>query len=229
MGFKMWGPYVSKAEKMKQARKKQEALKKSGFKIQTVNVPRKITQTPQGHAWLEMVEDLTSDSGRQSRAKTLARGGAILHLAVTEGKITAIVQGSDTYDIEIEVSALSLKQWQTVAVACGKKATATKLLSTTFNPAMIEVIFDQRKGLLPSEQDLDIYCSCPDYSTYCKHALTCFYAVSSLLDENPSLLFTLRSVPLAKFMAHAQAHTSTTKRPAMDKEAISEIFGIDLS
>ena len=67
-------------------------------------------------------------------------------------------------------------------------------------------------------------CSCPDWSTPCSHAAAAIYAVGVLIDRDPSLLFTLRSLDPATLIAPPADDASAP----LDLADLSKTFGINI-
>jgi uncharacterized Zn finger protein len=119
----------------------------------------------------------------------------VLSIDVDKGTVKARVQGSRPrpYDIHIEVKALSAGAWKKVAGAlAGQALFAAKLLAGEM-PQDIEKAFDDAGlSLFPEKLgDLKTECSCPDWSSPCKHIAAVYYPLGEEFDRDPFLLFKL--------------------------------------
>lgn len=147
--------------------------------------------------WIQVLESFDIGA-RLARGRSYARSGQVLSIAITEGRVTAKVQGSrpKPYDVAIEVQTLSPAEWAKVLDALGRQAMfAAKLLAGEM-PQDIEPVF-QKAGvsLFPARRgDLKTRCSCPDASNPCKHIAAAYYLLGEEFDRDPFLIFTLRGL-----------------------------------
>jgi hypothetical protein len=99
----------------------------NGIKAQS----KKFGQTWWASKWLAALERLV-DPARLGRGRSYARSGQVLNIDITPGRVESRVQGSwpKPYNVEIEIKALSNKEWDKVADAMASQAIfAAKLLS----------------------------------------------------------------------------------------------------
>lgn len=97
----------------------------------------------------------------------------------------------------------------------------------------MERICQPKTGLFPAPQDIRINCSCPDWTTMCKHVAAALYGVGARLDAQPELLFTLRQVDANDLVTQAaEASVKTRKTPArgkvLDDAQLADVFGIEM-
>src|SRR5579871_6240783 len=122
--------------------------------------------------WIAVLESFQIGA-RLGRGRSYARSGQVLGIDITEGRVTAAVQGSRPrpYDVEIQVKRLSAGQWDRLAeTLAGQALFVAKLLAGEM-PSDIETVFEEAGlSLFPEKLgDLKTSCSCPDYSNPCKH------------------------------------------------------------
>jgi uncharacterized Zn finger protein len=158
-----------------------------------------------GQRFIEALESFT-DPGRLGRGRSYARGGKVLNFHIDKNHITAQVKGSinpyfgvykePTYNISIELKAISEKDWERAIAHLSTNASIISRLLMNEVPETIEQSFAQfGLHLLPHDRkDFKTDCSCPDYSNPCKHIAGVYYQVASQLDHDPFLLFELRGL-----------------------------------
>jgi uncharacterized Zn finger protein len=231
-----WQPYVSVAERRRQATKKMEALRKKGVDIQPVKIDgRKIAKTFWGEAWCDHLESFSDYENRLPRGRTYVRNGSVCHLAIDKGHIEAKVSGRELYTVRIAIKTLPPKKWKEVKRRCtGQIGSLIELLQGNLSDQVMEVVTDRQNGLFPLPGEISLDCSCPDWATMCKHVAAVLYGVGARLDEKPELLFKLRGVDHEELIAaDAEAAVSAatasgqSKRLAADE--LSDVFGIDLA
>jgi uncharacterized Zn finger protein len=128
-------------------------------------------------------------SGRLQRGRSYARKGQVLEFSLTQGKVTARVQGSrpQPYKVSIGVLPLTTPQWREVQRRLASQALFRAKLLAGEMPAEIEQVFaDCGTPLFPrSAADLDMRCSCPDWEVPCKHLAAVCYVLAEAFDEDP--------------------------------------------
>jgi uncharacterized Zn finger protein len=137
------------------------------------------------------LEECSLDSGRLTRGRTYARRGSVGEMTVVPGRISAPVQGSRPrpYRVSLSIPVLSDTQWNRLLNAVAARAGHIAALLDRDIPA--ELVQDALKAgvrLLPSANDLEPSCSCPDWGYPCKHGAALCYQVARLLDEDPFVL-----------------------------------------
>jgi uncharacterized Zn finger protein len=128
-------------------------------------------------------------SGRLSRGRSYARAGQVLEFELTQGRVTARVQGSRPapYRVRIGVLPLTIPQWRRVEAALGAQALfRAKLLAGEMPPEIEEIFADCGTPLFPrSARDLEMSCSCPDWGVPCKHLAAVCYVLAEAFDDDP--------------------------------------------
>jgi len=145
--------------------------------------------------WIEAMESIV-DAARLQRGRSYARTGQVLSLDETRNGIEARVQGSrpQPYDVNIQVTPLTDRQWNQVIDALSEQALFTAQLLAGEMPANIEDAFNASGvSLFPSETgDLTSACSCPDWANPCKHVAATHYILGDRFDDDPFLLCRMR-------------------------------------
>ena len=174
--------------------------------------------------------------GRLARGRSYARAGQVLDFALTQGKVTARVQGSRIrpYQVRIGVLPLTKAQWRRVQERlAGQALFRAKLLAGEMPHEIEEVFAECGTPLFPrSASDLDMHCSCPDWGVPCKHLAAVCYVLAEEFDRDPfamlawrgkareNLLAALRQIQASSGAdpspAAGSAAASSTGRPALD-------------
>jgi len=128
-------------------------------------------------------------SGRLARGRSYARAGQVLDFELSQGKVTARVQGSRVrpYQVRIGVLPLTTAQWRRVLQELASQALFRAKLLAGEMPHEIEEVFGAcGTPLFPrSAADLDMHCSCPDWGVPCKHLAAVCYVLAEEFDRDP--------------------------------------------
>ena len=190
--------YVSVAQRRINAQKELKKLQKRGHVIDPLGELShrlKIATSFWGSAWCKHLESFSDYSNRLPRGRTYVRNGSILPLAITPGRVEALVQGSSLYEQTITISALPTATWKTLqAHSQGKIGSLIELLQGKISDEIMAVVTHQNDGLFPKPKEIKLSCSCPDHAGLCKHLAAVLYGIGARLDSRPELLFKLRDV-----------------------------------
>ncbi|MBI4602851.1 MAG: SWIM zinc finger family protein [Planctomycetes bacterium] len=229
-----WRPYVSVAERRSRAAREAAKLRKKGHKVDPVRIEgRTIATTFWGKAWCENLERYSDFENRLPRGRTYVRNGSVMDLQIAEGRVDALVSGSELYKVKIGFAAARKAHWEGVKKACaGRIDSVVELLQGRLSEGVMGVLTAKESGLFPAPDEIDLDCSCPDWADMCKHVAAVLYGVGARLDARPELLFLLRGVDPAELVSEAvQAATlggDAPGSPALEEEEISRVFGIEL-
>jgi hypothetical protein len=153
-----FAPYVSKAEKLRQAEMARVRLAEKGINLEPVIISgRDISNTWWGRAWAQNLERYADYSNRIPRGRSYVRCGAVLDLKVAPNTITALVSGSRStpYKIEIYIKPLDIKVEKTLMEKSrASLASMQSLLSGEFPADLKEEFFKQGTGLFPSPDEI---------------------------------------------------------------------------
>lgn len=229
-------PYVSVAARKAKAAKKAKALQKEGYVLEPVDkvsARGKIATSFWGHAWCRHLESFSDYDNRLPRGRSYVRNGSVLHLAIESGKVTAMVQGSELYELTIRIDHLDAKTWNAVKKSCqGKIGSLIELLQGKISDEIMRLVTDRDNGLFPHPKEIHFNCNCPDWADMCKHVAAVMYGVGARLDAAPELLFKLRGVDHSELIAlDTSADISIGKRSGRRRtlapESVNALFGID--
>ena len=242
-GFRMsWGrydfaPYVPVAQKLgKAAKLAAQRAKKEKREVSPVNLQgRAIAKTFWGKAWCDNLTAYQDFSNRLPRGATYVRNGSVVDLVIHPKNIAAIVAGSEPYTVKIEITELDAKRWKSIRSECSESIDSLlDLLSGKLSDGVMKRLTDQKAGLFPAPREIKMSCSCPDYSSCCKHLAAVMYGVGARLDSQPELLFLLRGVDHQELVSQAIAagnldrELSAVDDNGLGTQDLSELFGIEL-
>ncbi|HEX4119868.1 MAG TPA: SWIM zinc finger family protein [Verrucomicrobiae bacterium] len=233
-----WRPYVPVAERRaRAARELAKQAKKNGQTASPVLLEsRKIASTFWGKAWCDNLEAYSDFANRLPRGRTYVRNGSVVHLEVSQGKVTARVSGSSLYKIEIKIKPLAANLWKSIQTECaGKIDSLIELLQGKLSSSVMQIVTRPERGLFPTPKEIELDCSCPDWADLCKHVAASLYGVGARLDQRPELLFLLRGVDPADLISKASAAETVRQSAqaegaaAMSEAEITDVFGIELA
>jgi uncharacterized Zn finger protein len=236
MGFYGWKPYVSVAQRRRQAASEMAKLRKKGHAVSPVVLEgRTIVKTFWGKAWCENLERYSDFANRLPRGRSYVRNGSVIDLQIAAGEIKALVSGSEIYEVAVRVAPVAKVRWQSICQDCaGAIDSLIELLQGRFSKGVMERVCRQKTGLFPSPDEIKLSCSCPDWAGMCKHVAAVLYGIGARLDQQPDLLFRLHDVDEKELIAGAgQALPLAKRAPAAGKvlggEDLSALFGLEMA
>ena len=132
-----WGfafkPYVPVAQRRAQAALEVAKRTKNGQTLAPVRIEgRTIASTFWGRAWCTNLEGYSDFENRLPRGGTYVRNRSVVDLKIGNGQVTALVSGSELYDIRIDIAAIPMPKWRAFKAQCaGKIGTLVELLRGT--------------------------------------------------------------------------------------------------
>jgi len=231
-----WKPYVPVAERRRKALKKMHSLRKKGRSISPVSIDgRAIVKTFWGKAWCDNLESYSDYENRLPRGRTYVRNGSVVDLQVAVGQITALVSGSEIYEVKVDILPIAKPHWKSICEDCaGSIDSLVELLQGRLSKGVMERICRQQTGLFPSPKEIKLSCSCPDWAEMCKHVSAVLYGIGARLDQQPELLFQLRKADEKELIASAgktlpRAKMSPPAAKVLGGEDLSKLFGLDMA
>src|SRR5690349_24639647 len=98
-------PYVPAAKRRAQAAREVEKRRKKGQAVSPVVIAgRAIAHTFWGKAWCANLESYSDYASRLPRGRTYVRNGSVVDLQILPGKVTALVSGSERYEVSIGIA-----------------------------------------------------------------------------------------------------------------------------
>jgi uncharacterized Zn finger protein len=238
MSWYSFRPYVPVAQRRAQAARELSKLAKKNSQASSPVLldSRKIASTFWGKAWCDNLEAYSDYANRLPRGRTYVRNGSVVHLEVSQGKVTARVSGSSLYKIEIKIKPLAPTLWKSIQTECaGKIDSLIELLQGKLSSSVMQIVTRPERGLFPTPKEIELDCSCPDWADLCKHVAASLYGVGARLDQSPELLFLLRGVDPADLISQASAAETVCQSAredgatAMSEAEIADVFGIELA
>jgi uncharacterized Zn finger protein len=230
-----WKPYVPVADRRLLAAKHMEKLRRKGLQVQPVRIAgRKIATTFWGEAWCNHLEAFSDFANRLPRGRTYVRNGSVCHLAIDEGEVSAVVSGSEPYEVRVSIATLSRAMWSHLKGRCGGQVgSLLELLQGRLSDHVMQIVTDKEGGLFPLPKEIRFECSCPDWAGMCKHVAAVLYGVGARLDRQPDLLFRLRGVDHTELVGEEAAQGVAAKRSAgartLDESDVADVFGIEIA
>ena len=232
-----WKPYVPVAKRRANAASHAAKLaKKEGRPLAPVKIDgTKIARTFWGKAWCDNLERYSDYANRLPRGRTYVRNGSVVDLIIENGKIRALVAGSEVYTVTISITTLEKPAWKKIKQQCSQSiASLIDLLQGKFDQGVMERLTQRDGGLFPKPGEIKMRCSCPDSAWLCKHLAAVMYGVGARLDQSPELLFTLRDVDHLELIGQAVAADNLDKSlgagqpSALAGSDLGELFGIEI-
>lgn len=236
MSFNSWGPYVSVAQRRKQAATKLAKMRKKGQAVDPVIITgRTIASSFWGKAWCTNLERYSDFESRLPRGRSYVRNGSVLDLKITKGKVAALIWGSELYRIRIGIAPVTAPRWSAICKDCsGSIDSVVELLQGRIDKSVMDRVCRQDSGLFPAPDEIELSCDCPDWADMCKHIAAALYGIGARLDERPELLFVLRAVDKKELIASAGRDlTRPTRKRAKGKVLVEDdlaaLFGLDMA
>lgn len=230
-----WKPYVSVAERRRNAEQEMQKLRKKGHPVSPVVIAgRTIARTFWGKSWCENLERYGDYENRVPRGRTYVRNGSVVDLQIAPGEVSAWVSGSELYHVAVKISALQVARWNSICTDCaGAIDSLVELLQGRFSKGVMERICQQKTGLFPAPNEIHFTCSCPDSASMCKHIAAVLYGIGARFDEQPELLFKLRNVNETDLIVKAgkglpMAKNAPAQAKVLAEDDLAALFGLDM-
>ncbi len=230
-----WGfpPKPTVAERKEKAAKMRKKLETGERKLSPVELEgRTIARTFWGKAWCDNIESYRDYEYRLERGRSYVRSGNVIDLQIAEGRVDALVAGSDStpYKVALRIDAADPAKWKAlVGRAIGRISSLLALTQGKVPEELLKDFCDPATGLFPAPREMKLSCSCPDIAGCCKHVAAVLYGIGARLDKAPELFFTLRSIDPKELVAEEAVETITSGGPSeIAEDDLGSMFGIDL-
>jgi uncharacterized Zn finger protein len=231
-----WRPYISVAEKRRNAEREVAKLKKRGQSIAPVRIEgRTIAKSFWGQAWCANLERYSDYESRLPRGRSYVRNGSVVDLKIGKGEIAAMVAGSELYKTKVSIAPVAKARWKSICRDCaGSIDSLVELLQGCLAKGVMDRVCREGDGLFPSPGEIQFACSCPDWADMCKHVSAVLYGVGARLDEKPQLVFVLRGVDENELIAgagHDLALSRATPAAAkvLNDTDVAALFGLEMA
>ena len=145
--------------------------------------------------WLELLDSYRFKK-RLERARNYAKQGNVLSINFDQGKVFALVQGTEPepYQIKLSLNIFSDEDWDFIIESLSQKAIFSAQLLAGKMPDEIESVFVANGlSLFPfALTEVHSRCSCPDKANPCKHIGAVYYQLADRFREDPFVIFQLR-------------------------------------
>lgn len=231
MGYYGFPAYVSVANRKRKAEQQINKRRKKGEDLNPVVIEgRIIVRSFWGKAWCQHLETFKDRNNRLERGRSYLRSNTVIDLVMNGNTVRAQVMGSAAYKVNMVFSPISNNKWQKIVhQTTGKIDSLVDLLKGSFSADVMKQMIDVETGLFPGLKEANITCSCPDWSSLCKHSAAVFYGIGHRLDTAPELLFSLRGVNHLELLKLDALEDIITSAAETNLEGnLSAIFGINL-
>jgi uncharacterized Zn finger protein len=164
-------------------------------------MPRNHEESPEltgwARQWLDALKRFAPENEqRLARGATEARGGAVLEVMASPGRVEAAVMRATAFDpalVSLQIATLSDADWRRVATALAARPDlAARLLAGEVPLELEDVVASLGLSLVPRDaRDISAACTCPEGHELCSHVAAVHYVLAANLEQQPSLLFTL--------------------------------------
>ncbi len=158
MSYYGWHAYVPVAEKRRQAERKLAKLKKQGQSVAPVRIEgRTITKSFWGKSWCVNLERYSDYENRLPRGRTYVRNGSVIDLQIAKGEISAMVAGSELYQIKIAIAPVTRARWKSICRDCaGTVDSLVELLQGRLAKGVMDRVCREGDGLFPSPTEIKL-------------------------------------------------------------------------
>jgi len=232
-----WAPYVPVAQRKARGLAAAKRQLKKGEALSPINITgRSIATTFWGQAWCDHLEEFSDYENRLPRGRTLAKNGSIADLRISNGKVEALVCGSELYRIKVVIKTIAQARWKQICNSCGSSIhSIIDLMRGKLSSDVITRLTDADSGMFPGSKEISLSCSCPDGAYMCKHIAATMYGIGHRLDKSPELFFVLRGVEQADLVSAALADDRVSESIGLDQDSeiaasdLGDIFGIEIA
>jgi uncharacterized Zn finger protein len=237
MGYYDFGPYVSVAEKRRRAERELAKLKKKhGRAFSPVAVEgRDIAKSFWGKSWCLNLEGYSDYDSRLPRGRAYVRNGSVVHLEIAKGAVSAMVAGSELYQVRVTIAPVDAARWKAICRDCaGSVDSLVEILQGRLAEGVMDRVCREGDGLFPSPKDIELSCSCPDWAEMCKHVAAVLYGIGARLDSQPELLFVLCDVDVNELLAGTGTdltlvQTAPSADKLLDAGDVAALFGLEMA
>src|SRR5262245_17127737 len=236
MSWYEFRPYVSVAQRRRQAQQQLKKLKKKGQSAAPVTIDgRTIAKSFWGKSWCDNLERYSDFANRLPRGRTYVRNGSVVDLQIAKGEVLAFVAGSELYKIKIGIAPVKPSHWKSICRDCaGSIDSLVELLQGRLAKGVMDRVCREGDGLFPSPGEIKLSCSCPDWADMCKHVAATLYGVGARLDETPHLLFVLRGVNEGDLFARtgediSLSNAAPSKASVLSDSDVAALFGLEMA
>ncbi|WP_072866075.1 DEAD/DEAH box helicase [Marinitoga hydrogenitolerans] len=169
-----------------------------------------------GKKWIEAMEKIDFNTNRLPRGKRYANKGAVLEIKINRKfDIVAKVQGTRSVPYKEKISLYKFTDEEINIIANILLETpyvSGQLMSGKLPEELYDVLKNEGINLFPSSwEEINAYCSCPDWANPCKHLAAVYYIIADELDKDPFLIFEMHGLKKEKLLKLAKIQSKKTK------------------
>lgn len=177
-------------------------------------------RTDEGEIWARQWEQMVSslaafgDDGRLRRGQDYVEKGQVKEIAISIASISARVSGGrlTPYEVSVQIRPIPAAGWHQIFTRLVQDAELAEQLAAGLLPARVEDLFlEFGNGLMPTADELDTACDCPDWASPCKHAYAVLTTTARLIAENPLHLLMLRGLPQAIWLERSEQSAARSR------------------
>lgn len=187
-----------------------------------------------GKKWCENIVGLADLDNRLFRGRNYLRRGRIKDLIIENGLISAKVEGREDnlYNVNIRIKPLDEVNAKRIKTQLGEVSG----IKENYIPKDCKFLYEREIGVLPSINDIEFECDCPDVAVMCKHIIAVMYAIGCILDQKPLFIFELRSINLEEEISKNDldginmflSQIDDDDFSSVDNDVLSKLFDIEL-
>ena len=149
-----------------------------------------------GERWNDLITEPRDLRVKVRKGRIVARRGRVSNVQVRPGLITAQVglDSGGATSVRLRQRPIDEATWDRVTAALAAEAgNAAMLLAGRISQSMREVFIEEGAEVLAFDHhDLTYYCTCPDDSALCLHAVAVHFALGGAVASDPFLLLEFR-------------------------------------
>ncbi|MCL6454687.1 MAG: SWIM zinc finger family protein [Alicyclobacillus sp.] len=159
--------------------------------------------------WREMMGTLAAfaDAGRFERGLAYEANGQVSSLSLSVCSIFAQVRGGrpQPYNVSVQIRPIPAAVWHRLLTRLADQPQLAADLADGRLPNAIDALLAMDGcSLVPTPDEIESVCDCPDWASPCKHAYAVFAATERAIAEHPLQLLTLRGMPQAIWLERVQ-------------------------
>jgi uncharacterized Zn finger protein len=151
-----------------------------------------------GQQWCQNIAAYADYSNRLERGRAYIRKGAVKEISIEYGHVSAMVEGTAPQDYKVDISINQVSD--DLSEKLLRQIKDINDLKNGKVPENYKNLFTVDNGIFPKANEIKFTCSCPDIACMCKHVAAVLYAIGSILDQEPLLIFQLRGIDVEAYI-----------------------------
>ncbi len=155
-----------------------------------------------GEYFLDALNRFYMYDARVGRGKSYANAGRVYDLSIGNKWIKAKVRGNwdPYYNVKLSFDPLSQEEIKKIYdIIDSNPLMLASIINGKLPDDLLKILKKEGIELFPKNfHELKRSCSCPDWGDPCKHMAGVYFVLTSMIDNDPFLLFKIRGVDLVK-------------------------------